>query len=119
MPDKFLDIKTKLCLLIAELFDLIESGEEECVKFYKQWVEEVRATVPKERLLVFSVKEGWGPLCQFLGLPQPQEPFPHLNDAATINREFSKIRVGSRIWLLLVPSVLMAVAAGSFVYYYS
>jgi Sulfotransferase domain len=43
-------------------------------------VEEVKATVPSERLLVWSVTEGWEPLCEFLELPVPAEPFPHIND---------------------------------------
>ena len=40
----------------------------------------VRATVPASRLLVFEVREGWGPLCAFLGRPRPEGPFPHLNE---------------------------------------
>lgn len=43
-------------------------------------VEEVKRTVPSDRLLVWSVQEGWDPLCEFLELPVPQEPFPHIND---------------------------------------
>lgn len=31
------------------------------------------------RLLVFDVREGWGPLCRFLGKPVPAVPFPHWN----------------------------------------
>jgi len=42
--------------------------------------EEVKRNVPAERLLVWSVTEGWGPLCDFLELPIPEEPFPHIND---------------------------------------
>ena len=42
--------------------------------------EGVKRTVPADRLLVWSVKEGWGPLCDFLELPIPEEPFPHIND---------------------------------------
>jgi Sulfotransferase domain len=42
--------------------------------------EEVRRTVPAERLLVWSVTEGWEPLCDFLEVPIPEEPFPHVND---------------------------------------
>jgi Sulfotransferase domain len=42
--------------------------------------DEVKRTVPADRLLVWSVKEGWGPLCDFLELPVPEEPFPHIND---------------------------------------
>ena len=35
--------------------------------------------LPPERLLVFHPKEGWGPLCDFLGVPVPPEPFPRVN----------------------------------------
>lgn len=42
---------------------------------------EVMATVPKEKLLVFDVKQGWEPLCAFLGVPVPSQPFPHLNES--------------------------------------
>jgi hypothetical protein len=44
--------------------------------------EEAQRSVPPDRLLVYEVKEGWGPLCSFLGVPIPEgKPFPHLNDA--------------------------------------
>jgi hypothetical protein len=42
--------------------------------------EEVKRNVPAERLLVWSVTEGWGPLCDFLELPVPDVPLPHIND---------------------------------------
>ena len=42
--------------------------------------EEVRRTVPSDRLLVWSVSDGWEPLCEFLEVPVPEMPFPHLND---------------------------------------
>ncbi|WP_193369610.1 sulfotransferase family protein [Pelagibius marinus] len=42
---------------------------------------EVCRTIPAERLLVFDVREGWEPLCAFLGVPVPDGPFPRLNDA--------------------------------------
>jgi hypothetical protein len=40
----------------------------------------VQAAIPSERLLVYQVKEGWEPLCQFLGVPVPDEAFPRTND---------------------------------------
>jgi Sulfotransferase domain len=43
--------------------------------------EEVKATVPPERLLVWEVADGWEPLCEFLELPVPDTPFPYLNDS--------------------------------------
>lgn len=45
----------------------------------------VQAAIPPERLLLFDVEQGWEPLCRFLGVPVPAgEPFPHLNEAATL-----------------------------------
>jgi Sulfotransferase domain len=41
----------------------------------------VRREVPSDRLLVFEVSDGWQPLCNFLAVSAPDEPFPHLNDA--------------------------------------
>lgn len=40
----------------------------------------VQAAFGPERLLVHDVKEGWAPLCAFLDVPVPDEPFPRLND---------------------------------------
>jgi hypothetical protein len=42
---------------------------------------EVHDTIAADRLLVWSVGEGWEPLCEFLELPVPDTPFPHLNDS--------------------------------------
>ena len=46
---------------------------------FKRHNDEVIRTVPKERLLVFDVREGWDPLCRFLGVPVPATPFPQTN----------------------------------------
>ena len=44
---------------------------------------DVRRDVPRDRLLEFQVGEGWAPLCGFLGVDVPDEPFPRLNDRDT------------------------------------
>lgn len=44
---------------------------------------EVKRNVPADRLLVWSAKDGWGPLCEFLEVPVPDQPFPHMNDSET------------------------------------
>lgn len=36
--------------------------------------------MPRERLLEYEVKEGWEPLCRFLGKEVPGEAFPNVND---------------------------------------
>jgi hypothetical protein len=50
----------------------------------ERWTEEVKSNVPADRLLVWEVSQGWEPLCEFLELPVPDQPFPNLNDS----REF-------------------------------
>jgi hypothetical protein len=44
--------------------------------------EQVRATIPPERLLEWSAADGWEPICERLGLAIPAEPFPKVNTTA-------------------------------------
>ena len=39
----------------------------------------VRTEIPPERLFEYQPGDGWAPLCAALGLPEPDEPFPHTN----------------------------------------
>ena len=68
------------------IFDAITEGREASVAYFNNWVEEVKRTVPKEKLLVFNVKEGWEPLCEFLKVPVPDIPFPNTNDSAQMKK---------------------------------
>jgi hypothetical protein len=45
--------------------------------------EAVKQSIPPERLLVWDVTEGWEPLCEFLEVDVPDDPFPHANDRDT------------------------------------
>jgi hypothetical protein len=54
--------------------------------------EEIRSLVPKENLLEFHPKDGWAPLCKFLGQDIPDEPFPHSNEAKILTKELEKLR---------------------------
>ena len=51
---------------------------------FARHTDEVIRDAPKERLLVLDVREGWGPLCAFLGAETPDTPFPHANSRAEI-----------------------------------
>lgn len=53
--------------------------EDKAKAAYISHVEKVKASVPAERLLIWNVSEGWGPLCNALDLSIPDEPFPRSN----------------------------------------
>ena len=44
------------------------------IAYYHQHIEDVKAAVPPDKLLIFSVEQGWQPLCDFLGMPVPATP---------------------------------------------
>jgi len=56
--------------------------KRQLAKAFTAHVDAVRAEIPPEQLLVYQVKEGWEPLCAFLGVPVPEGPFPRTNDRA-------------------------------------
>lgn len=50
--------------------------------YFRRHDEAVRAEIPAERLLVYQAGQGWEPLCAFLGVPVPGEPYPSENNTA-------------------------------------
>ena len=55
-------------------------------EMYADWINRVKETVSAKKLLVFNVKQGWKPLCDFLGVPVPDTPFPRVNSACQSRR---------------------------------
>lgn len=49
-------------------------------------------SLPRDRLLVFSPKDGWKPLCDFLGVPVPAVPFPRVNSRDELNQAINERR---------------------------
>jgi hypothetical protein len=52
------------------------------IDYFHRHEAEVKAAVPPERLLIFPVGSGWKPLCDWLGVEVPNEPFPSENSRA-------------------------------------
>ncbi len=55
---------------------------EEATAAYERHNAEVRATIPAGRLFEYQPGDGWEPICEALGVPVPDEPFPHTNTTA-------------------------------------
>lgn len=85
---------------------------DKAIARYRAYIEEVQAAVPPDKLLLFKVTEGWSPLCRFLEVPEPDEPFPNLNDRETIKKIIAEIINGSYIMLgLSIACMLLVLAA--------
>ena len=46
---------------------------------------------PPDKLLVYEVSQGWEPLCKFLDVPIPNEPFPHMNDTEIFKKHLDEL----------------------------
>lgn len=98
-------------MVIASVWDGVFHGRFEdrdhAVKIYRAHVAYVKATAPPDKLLVFEAKQGWEPLCQFLGVPVPEGSYPHLNDSARFKLVIRVVRTVG--WL--VPVALAGIVA--------
>jgi hypothetical protein len=52
----------------------------------------VRSSIAPDHLLEFEAADGWEPLCQFLGVPAPEEAFPRTNSREEFWEHVSKAR---------------------------
>jgi len=71
---------------------------------------------PKDKLLVYNVRDGWEPLCKFLGVDVPDVPFPHKNKGASIYDDLLKshdILQRMKKEALVTLSVLVFAGAGA------
>jgi hypothetical protein len=80
--------------------------------FYNQHIEEVKAAVPPERLLIFTANQGWGPLCRFLAVAVPNGPFPNVNDRAEFQKIKANVSRGAYVILGVVAVLAVAVVGG-------
>ena len=69
--------------MIGTLFDARFTtrldDREACIAAFERHNAAVRAAIPPSRLLEWRAGDGWEPLCAALGVPVPDEPFPHRN----------------------------------------
>lgn len=59
--------------------------------FFDAWNRAVIDEVPADRLLVYRAGDGWEPLCEFLGVPVPAEPYPRVNSREEMTANTDRI----------------------------
>ena len=63
----------------TKTFTVDWQDETEAKRAFELHNADVRASVPADRLIDYRPGDGWEPICEKLGLPIPDEPFPHVN----------------------------------------
>ncbi|KAG5975235.1 hypothetical protein E4U58_001639 [Claviceps cyperi] len=75
--------------------------KDKAIAWYNESYRRVRQAISADRRIDFSVKDGFRPLCEFLGVPVPtvrdeqtgqvtDAPFPHVNDRTSLNLQLAK-----------------------------
>ena len=87
------DVVAVLDRLIAERTFGGRLDRDSLVASFEAHNARVQATIPPERLLVYRVQDGWEPLCNALGVPVPEVPFPRHNpgNAPMIRRMIARL----------------------------
>ena len=71
-------------------------------KKYNEHNDRVQAVIPKEKLLVYNVKQGWGPLCEFLGVDVPSQEFPRANVASSVTLDNMRRMYRESMWQTII-----------------
>ena len=104
------DIHNKMILGIDGAFQGVKSDKERMKKF-EEWNQSVIDYVPKERLLVYEVKDGWAPLCKFLDAPIPDMPFFYKNKTKNMGH---MSRFINTMFILLIVFIVAAIISSVF-----
>lgn len=115
-------------MVVQEMRGLFGPGglnEDNMKRCFIEYHEKLRRILPKERVLEYKVQDGYGPLCDFLGVPVPtrkvdgkegEELFPRINEGATfvdyinVRKRLQKRRVLKKIGTFLGIAVVARAA---------
>lgn len=87
--------------------------KESIIKYFHTHNDAVKSFIPPEKLLVFEVKDGWGPLCEFLGVEVPDKEFPNLNSGIdNLEKVFKSILIQDLVknlgpWVLGIVAIIV------------
>ncbi len=83
-------------LLIGEKTFGNDFSEAHMIDVYERHNEEVKRTIPADRLLVFQAADGWEPLCEFLGVAVPATPYPKNNTTEEFQARIAAMSPGQK-----------------------
>jgi len=73
-------------VIAGKVFGGRPEDRSHAIATYEEHTRAIMATVPADRLLVHELGDGWEPLCQHLGVPVPDQPYPNRNSTAEFRR---------------------------------
>jgi len=79
---------------------------------YLDYNAKIRSLVPKDKFLEFNVKQGWKPLCKFLGVEVPDMPFPRVNDTKSWRAHVLRSKMKGAMNLVKALAVVGVVGLG-------
>lgn len=109
-PDRIMHIRVLQNMIRKDFFQGRLDDRQHTIDIFNRHIADVQRTVPSDRLLVYEVKQGWGPLCAFLGVDVPDIPFPHLNDSEDFHSVIGR-HVRRRLMKDLTVSAPLSVGA--------
>lgn len=81
-------------LILDRMFDGRFLDRDFAISQYHSHINAVQAAIPSEHLLTFDVATGWEPLCEFLQLPIPAQPFPRSNTRDEFRQRITSASAG-------------------------
>ena len=93
----------------THLLEIPERGVE-MYEAHNAWIKTL--VEDEDRLLVFNVKEGWEPLCGFLGKEVPEKAFPRVNDKESFLKAGAAFKKGMMIKTFRNMAIWMGIVLG-------
>ena len=100
-------IEMQVILIWVGLFKNNFSDRESTELVYNEHIESVKKTISADKLLIYRINEGWGPLCEFLNVEKPETPFPKVNDTAEMLRNFAIVKSLPYVPILSIALILV------------
>ncbi|MCH9674811.1 MAG: sulfotransferase family protein [Gammaproteobacteria bacterium] len=75
-------------LILNQTFKGRFTDKSFAIDVFNAHVAQVKAKAPAAQLLVLETGSGWEPLCEFLNVPVPDVPYPHVNKTEEFRERF-------------------------------